>query len=208
MANANPTQVTLKNVRLSFPRLFKAEQSTPDSKPKYSAAFLLDPSSDEGKANLRNMVAAMKHACEAEWGNPEMYKTIKADRVCIADGNSQVNQETGEVYDGYHDMKAVKASSPENRRPVTVDRRRRPVTEQDEVFYGGCYVNAVVRVYTVKGKEKGGNGVFASLEAVQFFADGTAFGAGPIDVDSVFDDLDGDGESSGGFDDLGDDLDV
>lgn len=208
MAKPDPklTQVTLKNVRLSFPKLFTAEKSTPDSKPKFSAAFLIDPESEQGKDNLRRVLAAIKHVCEAQWSDPERYKKIKADRVCIGNGDEQMNQQTGEIYDGYHGMKFVKASSPENRRPQLVDRSRRQVAEEDQVFYGGCYVNAVIRIYPIADQAKGGNGVFASLEAVQFYRDGDAFGAGPIDVDSVFDDL-GDGD---GFDDAmgDDDLDI
>lgn len=199
----NLTQVVLKDVRLSFPKLFTPEKSTPDSKPKFSAAFLVDPKSESGKDNLRRVLAAIKSVCEAEWGDPDRYKKLKADRVCVGNGEDQCNQETGEVYDGYEGMKFVKASSPENRRPQTVDRKRRPVVDGDQLFYGGCYVNAVVRVYAVKGQDKGGNGVFASLEAVQFYRDGEAFGAGPVDVDSVFDDLGDDEEDFGDPDNSG-----
>lgn len=187
------TEVILKDVRLSFPKLFTPEQSTPDSKPKFSAAFLMDPTTEQGKDNLRRILTAVKHACEDEWDDSERYKKIKADRVCFGDGNEQTSQQTGEVYDGYKDMKFVKASAPENRRPVLVDRSRRPVSEQDQVFYGGCYCNAVIRVYTITDKNKGGNGVFASLEAVQFSRDGDPFGAGPVNAEDVFENL-ADGE--------------
>lgn len=184
---ANPRQVILKNVRLSFPRLFKAEASVEGSAPKFSAAFLMDPGTPAGKAAYLACVAAVKHVATEEWGDPEFYKKIKADRLALANGDDQTSQETGEIYAGYEGMKVVKGTN--KHRPQVVDRHRRPVTEEDNLFYGGCRVNAVIRFYAVKGKDKGGNGIFASLEAVQFSKDDEAFGAGPIDVDSVFDDL-------------------
>lgn len=191
-------QVLIKNVRLSFPRLFEAEPSVPGGTPKFSAAFLIDPNSDTGKRNLSQIVSAIKEVCDEEWGKEEMYKTMKEGRVALTRGDDHVHQQTGEPYDGYPGMMVVKASSPQKRRPATVDRRRRPVTDEDQVFYGGCYVNAAITIYTVKGQEKGGNGVFASLEAVQFYADGEPFGAGPVDPESVFDDEGDDGDA--GFD--------
>lgn len=196
MAQANPSQVVLKNARLSFPRLFKAEASVEGSDPKHSAAFLLDPTTDIGKQNYRACVQAIKHVAKEEWGDEEFYKKIKADRLAIANGDDQTNQETGEVYPGYEGMKVVKAGN--KKRPQVVDRRRAPVTEEDNLFYGGCRVHAVIRFYAIKGKDKGGNGIFASLEAVQFYQDDEAFGAGPIDVNDVFDDLGDDFGDEGG----------
>jgi len=214
MAKPDPktTEVVLKNVRLSFPHLFEPSQSTDDSDPKFRAAFLIDPNTEEGKANFRRMLTAVKAACEAEWGDPERYKTIKADRVCFGKGETQVSQETGQPYDGYPGMLFAKASSPMKRRPQVVGRRLNPVTEADGIIYGGCYVNAMLRVYTITDKKRGGNGVFATLEAVQFFRDGQPFGAGPVDVNSVFDDLGDDFADDGaaGDDDtgLGGDFDI
>jgi len=201
---SNPTQVILKNVRLSFPRLFKAEASVEGSDPKFSAGFLMDPTTDIGKANYQACARAVKHVSQQEWGDENFYKKIKADRIALANGNDQTNQETGEVYPGYEGQKVVKGTS--KKRPQVVDRRRSPVTEEDNLFYGGCRVNAVIRFYAVKGKEKGGNGIFASLEAVQFYRDDEAFGAGPVDPDSVFDDL-GDDFGDDGDGGLGDGLD-
>lgn len=199
------TQVTLKNVRLGFPHLFEAQSSTEDSAPKFSAAFIIDPTTEGGKDNLRRVIKAIKAVCEAEWDDPEFFKRIKADRVRLEDGNDQISQSSGEIYDGFHDMKVVKATSPEKRRPQLVDRRREHVREEDEELYAGCYVNAVVRFYSVTDRKKGGNGVFCSLEGVQKFREGPPFGAGPLDVESAFDDLGDDdfGDETGG--DMGDD---
>ncbi len=66
-----------------------------------------------------------------------------------------------------------------------------PLTASDPKPYGGCYVNAVVRFYAYD-HETGGKGVSASLEAVQFFKDGIAFGAGPVKAEDEFEAVSGD----------------
>ena len=195
MANERADVVVLKNVRLSFPKLFKAERSTAESAPKYSAAFLIDPQSDQGKANIKALKAAIEHVKTKTWADKadKIYNTIEWDRKPLRDGNKATNAE-GDIYNGYEDMYFAVASSPEKRRPQVLDRSKRPVTEEDGVIYGGCYVDAVVSVYAVTDKDKGGNGVFASLEIVRFRKDGEAFGSGAIDADDYLDDLEDDDE--------------
>lgn len=191
MATARPDIAVLKNVRLSFPKLFKAVKSTETSAPKFSAAFLIDPDTAEGKANIKAIEAAIEHAKTKQWADKadKIYDNIDWDRKPLRDGNKATNDE-GDVYAGYEDMMFVQASSPEKRRPQVLDRSKRPVTEEDNVIYGGCYVDAVVSVYPIADKDKGGNGVFASIELVRFRRDGEPFGAGPVDADDYLDDLD------------------
>ncbi len=56
------TKVQLKNVRLSFAKLFNAVAYKPGDKPKYSASFLIDSSTPEGKANMAAIKAGMAAA--------------------------------------------------------------------------------------------------------------------------------------------------
>ena len=79
----------------------------------------------------------------------------------------------------------IRAASPDDRRPTVVDRKKDPVTSEDEMFYGGCYVNAILSVYYVERY----NRVCASLNTVQFFGNGERFGEAPIDIDEFLDDL-------------------
>ena len=60
MANARPDVVVLEMVRLSFPKIWKMEKSTPDSPPKFSANFLIDPDTAHGKKNIAKIEAALK----------------------------------------------------------------------------------------------------------------------------------------------------
>ncbi len=191
MASARPDIAVLKNVRLSFPKLFKAEKSTDTSPPKFSAAFLIDPDTADGKANIKAINAAIEHAKTKQWGDKadKIFDNIDWDRKPLRDGEKATNDE-GDIYKGYEDMMYVVASSPEKRRPQVLNRDKRPLVEEDNVIYGGCYVDAVVSVYPIADKDKGGNGVFASIELVRFRKDGEPFGAGPIDADDYLDDLD------------------
>jgi hypothetical protein len=188
--SARPDIAVLKNVRLSFPKLFKAEKSTDTSAPKFSAAFLIDPDTAEGKANIKAINAAIEHAKTKTWADKaeKIYANIDWDRKPLRDGNKATNAE-GDIYAGYEDMMFVQASSAEKRRPQTLKRDKSPTVEEDNILYGGCYVDAVVSVYPITDKDKGGNGVFASIEVVRFRRDGEPFGAGAVDADDYLDDL-------------------
>jgi hypothetical protein len=194
MAQERPDVVVLTGVRLSFPKLWKAEQSTPDSKPKFGATFILDPETANGAANIKKIEAAIKKIKTDTWKDKagKIYDNIETKRKAFCDGNDVTNAE-GDVYAGYEDMMVVKASNA--RRPQVLNRDKSPLTEEDGVIYGGCYVDAVVSFYSVTKKEQGGNGLFATLELVRYRKEGEAFGAAPIDADDYLDELDDDEEA-------------
>lgn len=182
-------QVVLKNVRGSFLKLWKPTASTPGGKAAYRANFIIDPSTAEGKANIKACDEAMLAVAKKQWGDKaeRVLKTLKADRVDFRDGDTFVSQESGEVYDGYEGMKIVKCSNP--KRVRVLDRDKSDLHEEDEKLESGDYVDAVVRFYAVADAERGGNGIFGSLELVRFRKQGERFGAAPASAD-VLDDLD------------------
>ena len=186
-----PDVVVLKNVRLSFPKLFTPEASVPGGPVKFGASFLIDPDTADGKANIKTMEAAISHVAKKAWADKaeRIRSSLDEDRKCLREGNKATNSE-GEIYDGYADMKYVTASN--KKRPQVLNRDKTPVVEEDGVLYGGCYVDAVVSVYPTTKKEQGGNGIFASLEIVRFRADGESFGAGKLAADDYLDDIDDD----------------
>lgn len=99
-------------------------------------------------------------------------------------------------YDGYDDEHVyISSSSP--RRPVVVDEKVRPVTEQDNKVYAGCYVNVTLRLWAQDNDY--GKRINAELLAVQFCADGEAFGVAPVDAEEEFEAIDGDGDGDGGL---------
>ena len=211
MADKRPDVVTLKKVRLSFPKFWKKEASTAEAKPKYSANFLIDPTTPEGKENIERINAAIKHVRSAAWGEkaPKIWEAIEAKRKAYRAGESFTNDE-GDMYAGYEGMKVVVAAN--QKEFHRVDRNKKPLKQQtsngDGELYGGRYVDAVVSFYAIQDKEKGGNGVFATIEVVRDLGYGDSFGNGGIDMDDYLDDLDDDEEAGGSSAAAGDDDDM
>lgn len=192
------TEVYLKNVRLSYPHLFEKHKATEDAKPKYSASFLIDPSTKDGARNLKLIEKALDAACMKEFKKPRSKMRFKQDRVHLKDGNEQFTND-GEIKMGYEDMMVVSASNPKEF--TRLSRAKRPVTGDNSPFYGGCFVEAIIRAY---GTTNGGSpGLFFSLDAVRFFDDGEPFGNAPVDPDAFddYEDDEDDDDDTGGFDD-------
>lgn len=200
--SSRPDVVVLQNVRLGFPKLFRAEKATDDSKPKFSAHAIIDPETADGKANIEKVKAALKHVGVGEWGEKwqNVFKNLEKNRKAYRLGDTHTNAD-GDVYQGYEGMHMVAAGRQERQgRPQVYDRRKNPVQEgDDQCPYAGCYVDMIVSFYAVSGQKRGGNGIFSSLELVRFRSDGEAFGGG-LSSDAarnMLDDLDDDIESSG-----------
>lgn len=182
------TKIHLKNVRLSFPSLFRRAQFTPGEDGKYEATFLFSKKDKKLKAKLDK---AIKEKI-AESGIK-----VPKDKRCLKDGDEV-------EYNGYEKTWSIKAS--QSRRPTVIDRDRTPVTEGDNVIYAGCYVNAIIDLWIQNNSF--GKRVNANLYGVQFVKDGEAFGMGPVDVTDDFDDLsDDDDDDEDDIDDEDDDLD-
>lgn len=192
---SDPRQVYLKNVRLSYPHLIEKQKANEDAEPKYSAAFLIDPDTKAGRANIKKIEAALDEACMAEFKKPFAKMKFKDDRCCYFEGDDSLTA-NGDVKDGYAGMMVIKAS---NKRRVDLrERDKTPIDPEESPFYGGCYVEAILRLF---GTKKGGSpGLFASLELVRFFAEGESFGAPPVD-DSILDDYDDEDEDDDEDDD-------
>jgi len=188
---SRPDVAVLKMVRLSFPHLWTPTAATEDGKKKFRASALMDPETAQGKANIEAVKKAMNHVAKEKWKDKaeRITKALEKNRKCLRNGDDSTNEE-GEVYDGYEGMMVLVAAN--DRRPQVLDRDKTPVAEEDDVMYAGCYVDIVASFYTVDGKERGGNGIFASLEIVRFRKDGEAFGAAPLDADDYLDDEDED----------------
>ena len=75
---------------------------------------------------------------------------------------------------------------------MVINRDKTPITEDDNVVYAGCYVNAIITLWAQNNSY--GKRVNAQLDGVQFVRDGEPFGDGGISVDQFdgFDDGDDD----------------
>jgi hypothetical protein len=168
------SNLILKNVRLSFPQLFQPK-SVMGSEPKYSAAFLLEKS-DPQVAATRKAIAAMT---TAKWG-----KVIpRSLKVCLHDGSEK-------EFDGYEDSFYISANSA--KRPLVLDRDRRPLSTDEGIPYAGCFVNGLVRLWAQDNQF--GKRVNAELLGVQFVRDGEPFGGGKPATPEDFEDLGADEE--------------
>lgn len=218
MANDTNIEIKLTNVRLSFPNLFapqiqEGEKIDPNTGENvkdisYNCVLLLDKEKDA--AQIKAVTDAMVQAREARW--PGMNKKIPAERRCMRDGEPEIDGSREPLYDGYSGCmyisakrKVKKASDPNPVQligprkevdPQTQERRFKQLTSAnggEDLIYGGCYVNAIIRVYAYDGsRDKNPDRINASLEVVQHKADGPRFGAARVDANSAMDEEDGD----------------
>ena len=195
----DPCKVRLKMVRLSYPHLFKAKGFGRDQtgEKKFSATAIIDPDTKAGKANMDLLDDAIAAAKEAKWGNKP--PKLKGDKICFRDGDDDADETKG--------MMICVASN--SKRPITLDENGDDVTEADDVLYGGCYVDMIVRIWAQDNEF--GQRINASLEGVKYRDEGEAFSGHSKTTAGDFDD-DGDDRGSrsrgrGRDDDDGDDRD-
>ena len=170
-------KIKLTNVRLSFADLFTAVSKF-DGDPKYSASFIIDPSTDDGKANLAAFKKAVR-AIEADKFNGDEMPT---DKLPIQDGNDK-------GYDGWTDNIIISAAN--KKRPVIVGRQRQPVSEGDiDTPQSGDYVCVIIDLWGMNNSY--GKRIIGSLEAVQYAAKGESFSASSVNVESDFEVISGD----------------
>jgi len=174
-------KITLKDVRLSFPALWKAKAIN-DGAAKFSCSLLLNKESDA--AQITAFRAAAKEVAIAQWptGIPKSVKN------CIHEGSEK-------DYDGYDETIMFVSASSNNRVPI-VDIDRTPLAEADGKPYAGCFVNAVVRLWAQDNQF--GKRVNAQLCGVQFVRDGESFGEKPFSVEDEFEDLSAGVKGNGG----------
>lgn len=177
----DPTIVKLPNVRLSYPNLFKA-RAMEGNTPKFSCEFILD---NKKHAQIIEQVTVLIDRVALD----EFKKKVHLKHHCLHDGNEKDDKEG--YGDGTHYIVAKS-----DRRPWVGDTDMTPLVEGDGKPYGGCYVDATVRLYAWK-HPTGGYGVSADLRAVRFHSDGESFGGGaPIDAENEFGDFDQPAEKS------------
>jgi len=164
-------KVLLKNVRLSFPSLFKTEVYAGEDTGKYAATFLI-PKSDS------KTIATIEQSCKAALSEKYGASIPKGFKMPLVDGDDK-------EYQGYADHVCIKATT--KKRPTLVNRDKTPIAEEDGILYGGCYVNASIDIWIMDNQY--GKKVLASLNAIQFVKDGEAFGSKSEGADD-FEDLD------------------
>ena len=171
-------KIKLNAVRLSFPQLFEAKTVNGEGKPAFSAAFLISPKDPQ----IAMINTAISTVSAEKWGAKAdaILKTIRAaDKTCLHSGDLKAN------YDGFEGMMYISARNP--LKPSVVDTNRSPLVAEDGRPYAGCYVNAVLELWTQDNNY--GKRVNATLMGVQFYKDGESFVGGGVADAEDFDDL-------------------
>ena len=178
------TVLQLKNVRLSFPAVFKP-QAYGDGNPAYGAKLIVEPNS----ANVEAIRKTIREAAKTQWGDKAdaIVKQLTEDKKSAWVEGPHRNKD-GDVYDGFEGNFFLSTRS-EKLRPTALGRDKQPVTEADNVIYGGCYVDASVDIY-MQDSPKWGRRINAVLRGVRFVRDGDAFGGSSAASADEFEDLD------------------
>ena len=178
--------ILIKNVRLSYPHLFKAWAKNPDKEtPKYSGRFLMDK--DTHAADIKALGAHIARLMQEHFKG-----RIPADKLFMRDGKDTAKPEQENSW-------LIAAS--ESRRPDVINRDKSRINEEDDIVNAGCYVNVLIRPWAQDNKF--GKRINANLVAVQFVRDGERFGQARPDINEHFGDEEG-GDGDGGFGDDGD----
>lgn len=173
--------IKLTNVRLSFPALFKpkAFEGSEDKK-SFQASFIMD------KKKHADLIEQIKEAIQSvateKWGK----KIPKLKGTCLNDGADK------EDVDGYGEKVMYVSCRSAKRVPVVDVDPSVPLAEEDGKPYGGCYVNASIRIWAQDNQF--GKRVNAALRAVQFYKDGEPFGEKPADAEEEFENVSDSGD--------------
>lgn len=173
--------VILKNVRLSYPDLWKpSKPMNPTDAPKYGAQFIFEPTSDAAAVAKDAMVKTAQETFGPNW--QQIVAAMEKTKRCLRKGDENLTKD-GALRDGYQGMLYLVARN--KAKPLVIGQRRGPdgqfpvLTEADGKPYGGCFVNAKVDIKAMKGFEQVPSQIYATLLTVQFLRDGVAFGAAP-----------------------------
>lgn len=196
-------------VRLSFCRIFEKTASFENGSLKYRTNGLLYKNTPEGDANRKVVNQAIAHMVKTKW--PKRAEDLKKFRDLLDDGpkgrwplhdGDKYFNDEGDVREGYEGTHYLKLT---NDRKVKVrDRRGNEVDDDEkfEMFQSGHWAIAYLHLFPVTDQKKGGNGMFATLDALQYYKADEVFSGGGMS-DEEIDDY-GEEDDNGG-DDLGDD---
>lgn len=171
-------------IRFSFlevakPKPFKA--SDPNSKPKYQATALLDPSNATHKAQLQAINEAAKKMLTVKGWDPndvsQYWKTGLSDVLksyCFGKGDRR--KKDGKIYEGYAGMIWLQASANQEDPPIIGDRTGKLVLPSEKGFpYSGAY--GIIKVSLWLQDNEWGKRVNANLLTIQTIKPGAAFSA-------------------------------
>lgn len=181
--------IRIDGVRASFPHL-DAPYSKDGDKGKYGITGMLPKATHEAARNLvKKFIDDMMATNKTK---------VASDKLFLKDGDDTAKEEN----EGMWLVSANESRAPavRNRKGVKLD-----TDEISEMFYGGCWVNILIRPWYQDGQKVGkgfGKRINAGLVGVQFVRDDEPFGEGRISDEDVWDEVEGDDLDFGDDDDL------
>ena len=155
--------------RLCFPNLFKPTSFEGSTRETYNCVMVFPKDAD---------LAPLKEIAKAAF-NKTFPHGAKGARSPFRDGNEKVD-DWGEVF---KDATFIRAAS--NIKPGVADRRKRLITDEEQV-YSGVYARAIVHAFAYD--VKGNKGVSFGLDAIQITREGEHLGGGAAAI-NMFEDL-------------------
>ena len=182
-------KIVIKNVRLSFPKLFEATQFKGTGPARYEAQFMVEPSSEAHKA-IEDAISEVAHTRFGGKAATTLKKLRASKQTCCYVPGELTGREENEG------QMVLSSNRKEKDGPVAVfDKSKTRLHTDTGVIYAGCYVNASVDIWAQDGQYPG---IRATLVGVQFAGDSDAFGGGPLkstgDEFDALDDDTGEGE--------------
>jgi hypothetical protein len=186
--------IFVSNARLSFPHLAEPQKQTDkitgNSRLTYNCDLILEPNSPA----IQEFMARYHVLAVEKWqdnANNAMQQ-IQANRKqrCYGVGEEKVDSKTFQPRGGYQGKVYISASN--KNMPQMIQQDGRPADPANTMacqavarkMYGGCYINAAIKPWIQQNDT--GIGIRCDLIAVQFFADGEAFGEGAADASAMF----------------------
>lgn len=204
--------IMIEKVRISFPAIgHMKENESDDGKitKKYQAVPMLPKATHtDAKNAFKEIYNGILTAAKAK---------VAPENICLKNGDDKENEE-------YQNHFIISAS--DTRRPAArnekghlylkpedmgdADEMEAILNQIDEAFYGGCWVNILLRPWYFNGKAKGSSKTFpkricCGIQGIQKYKDDTPFGNGRIDDSSAWetkDDEDGADPMAGDDDDI------
>lgn len=190
-------QFTIKGAILSFPHFTEAHAATEGGALRFGAELRIPKSNTEDVKKVQAFIDEIKK-------EQDKHKVrIFSGDICLKDGDTW--EKAREEHKGHWILsanKAAKQGPPDlygrkhsaGKIPNETDAQKAAI---EKMFYPGCIVNAVVNLYFTK--KGGGAKIPATLDVVQFWADGDRLGgAGQASLDDL---PDADDDDSDGLDD-------
>lgn len=174
--------LSLSNVRLSYPNLFKAtvpknaDGSPGTGEPKFSATFIID------KASQAALITQIKTTMVEMLKEFNKGEKLAPDKYCLRGGEYKPGKA------GYSD-EVMFITSSNTRKPAVVDKikvdgKLLHLEPDDKRLFAGCFVNATVRLWFQDNSN--GKRINGSLEGVQYLRPGEAFGEQQLEAEEMF----------------------